>query len=249
VRYLDFLGEVHQRLAPPTYLEIGIRHGGSLSLSRSRSVGIDPAYRLLHDLPRDVALFRETSDAYFDREDPLEALDERPIGFSFIDGLHLAEFALRDFMNVERHSEWTTVAVFDDILPRTVDEAARERITREWTGDVYKVLEVLTRHRPDLICLRVGTEPTGLGLILGLDPRSTVLADRYAQIEREIVVPDPQDVPPPIFAHDGVLDPQTVLRAGFWDVLRDARESGTGRAQGMKRLRDALRELSVPAVA
>src|SRR4051812_40783653 len=107
MRYLHFLGQVHERLAPPTYLEIGIRHGGSLSLSRSRSVGIDPAYKLRHDLPRDVALFRETSDAYFERAEPLEPLDDAPIGFSFIDGLHLAEFALRDFMNVERHSAWT----------------------------------------------------------------------------------------------------------------------------------------------
>jgi hypothetical protein len=249
MRYLDFLGQVHQRLAPPTYLEIGIRHGGSLSLSRSRSVGIDPAYKLRFDLPRDVALFRETSDAYFEREDPLEALDDAPIGFSFIDGLHLAEFALRDFINVEHHSAWTTAIVFDDILPRTVDEAARDRITDAWTGDVYKVLEVLERRRPDLVCLRVGTEPTGLGLILGLDPTSTVLTDAYAEIERDIVTPDPQDVPEAVFARRGVLDPETVLAASFWDLLRELRDAGTPRAEGIGRLRSALGELSVPAAA
>jgi hypothetical protein len=249
VLYLDFLSQVHERLAPPTYLEIGIRHGGSLSLSRSRSVGIDPAYKLQFDLPLDVALFRETSDAYFDRDEPLEPLDGAPIGFSFIDGLHLAEYALRDFMNVERHSAWTTVAVFDDILPRSIDEAARERITHAWTGDVYKVLEVLTRHRPDLICLRVGTEPTGLGLILGLDPDSTALSDAYAEIEAGIVTPDPQDVPEALFARHGVLDPQAVLDASFWDLLREARASGMSRAEGMRRLRDALSELTAPAAA
>jgi hypothetical protein len=249
VHYLDFLGQVHERLRPPTYLEIGIRHGGSLSLSRSRSVGIDPAYKLQFDLPLDVALFRETSDAYFEREDPLEALDEAPIAFSFIDGLHLAEFALRDFINVERHSAWTTVAVFDDILPRTIDEAARDRITLAWTGDVFKVLEVLGRRRPDLLCLRVGTEPTGLGLILGLDPDSTALLDAYAEIEREIVTPDPQDVPEAIFAHRGVLDPQAVLDAGFWELLVELRENGTPRDAGLDRLREALGELSGPAGA
>jgi hypothetical protein len=249
VLYLDFLGQVHERLAPPTYLEIGIRHGGSLSLARSRSVGIDPAYKLQVDLPLDVALFRETSDAYFEREDPLEPLDDTAIGFSFIDGLHLAEFALRDFMNVERHSAWTTVAVFDDILPRSVDEAARDRITHAWTGDVFKVLEVLTRHRPDLICLRVGTRPTGLGLILGLDPDSTVLHDRYAEIEREIVTPDPQSVPAAVFAHDGVLDPQTVLDAPFWSLLREAREGGLSRKDGLQQLRRSLSGLTAPAAA
>jgi hypothetical protein len=249
VRYLDFLGEAHERLAPPTYLEIGVRHGGSLSLSRSRSVGIDPAYKLKYDLPLDVALFRETSDAYFERADPLEALDGTPIGFSFIDGLHLAEFALRDFANVERHSAWTTAVVFDDILPRTVDEAARDRITDAWTGDVYKVLDVLEKHRPDLICLRVGTEPTGLGLILGLDPDSTVLTDAYAQLERDIVTPDPQDVPEAVFAHDGVLDPQAVLDAPFWALLRELRDNGTSRRDGLPRLRRSLGELTAPAAA
>ncbi len=247
MRYLHFLGQVHERLAPPTYLEIGIRNGGSLSLTRSRSVGIDPAYKLRFDLPLDVALFRENSDAYFELADPLEALDDAPIGFSFIDGLHLAEFALRDFINVERHSAWTTAIVFDDILPRTVDEAARDRITDAWTGDVFKVLETLEQHRPDLICLRVGTEPTGLGLILGLDPGSTVLADAYARIGREIVTPDPQEVPDAVFAHRGVLDPQTVLDAPFWDLLRELRDAGTSRADGIEQLRRAVSALSAPA--
>lgn len=249
MRYLDFLGQVHQRLSPPTYLEIGIRHGGSLSLSRSRSVGIDPAYKLRFDLPLDVALFRETSDAYFEREDPLEALDDAPIAFSFIDGLHLAEFALRDFVNVERFSAWTTAVVFDDILPRTVEEANRDRTTDAWTGDVYKVLEVLEKHRPDLICLRIGTQPTGLGLILGLDPDSTVLTDTYAQIEREIVTPDPQDVPAAVFAHHGVLDPRAVLDAPLWDVLARLRADGTSRADGLAELRRAVSALSAPAAA
>ncbi len=240
MHYLDFLAQVHERLAPPTYLEIGIRHGGSLALTRSRSVGIDPAYRLRRDLPRDVALFRETSDAFFDRDDPLEPLDGRPIGLAFIDGLHLAEFALRDFVHVERHSAWTSVAVFDDILPRNVQEAARDRSTRDWTGDVYKVLEVLARHRPDLICLRVGTRPTGLGLILGLDPGSRVLDERYAAIEREIITPDPQPVPAAVLERHDALDPRAVLDAGFWTVLRDARAAGTARRRGLGRLRAAI---------
>ena len=112
---------------------------------------------------------RETSDEYFDRADPLAPLGGRRVGLSFIDGMHLAEFALRDFINVERCHRSGAV-VFDDILPRSADEAARGRHTRAWTGDVYKMLGILARHRPDLICLRVGTEPTGLLLVLGLDP-------------------------------------------------------------------------------
>jgi hypothetical protein len=240
VHYLDFLQRAHEQLAPPTYLEIGIRHGDSLALARSTSAGIDPDYRLKVELPDEVALFRETSDEYFDRPDPLEALGGRPVAFSFIDGLHLAEFALRDFINVERHADWTSVIVFDDIFPRTVEEASRDRQTRAWTGDVYKVLEVLARHRPDLSLLRVDTEPTGLLLVLGLDPASTVLADRYDDIVAELVAPDPQDVPEAVLRREGAVDPDRVLGSCMWSLLREAREHELPAKQGLKALRRCM---------
>ncbi|UGS36179.1 class I SAM-dependent methyltransferase [Capillimicrobium parvum] len=242
MHYLDFLAQIHERLAPPTYLEIGIRHGGSLALTKSVSVGIDPSYRLNHPLPEGVTLFRETSDDYFEREDPLEALDDRRIGLSFIDGLHLAEFALRDFVNVERHADWTSVIVFDDIFPADVEMAARDRQTWLWTGDVYKVMAILADHRPDLICLRVDTEPTGLLLVLGANPHSTVLADRYRKLAKAIDTPDPQPVPADVLARRGAVDPQRVLDAGFWDYLRRAREDpGLVRPIGLRRLRRRVR--------
>lgn len=242
MHYLDFLAQLHERLAPPTYLEIGIRHGVSLALTRSVAVGIDPHYRLREPLPPDVTLFRETSDEYFERDDPLEALDDRRIGLSFIDGLHLAEFALRDFVNVERHADWTSVIVFDDIFPADAEMAARDRQTRLWTGDVYKVLAILADHRPDLICLRVDTEPTGLLLVLGADPHSTVLRDRYDALARAIDVPDPQDVPAEVLERRGALDAQRVLDAGFWDDVRAAREDPELiRPIGLRRLRRRVR--------
>jgi hypothetical protein len=219
VNYLEFLGRVHELLTAPPYLEIGIRHGDSLALSRGPAVGVDPGVDLRVDLPPGVRVYEETSDEFFDRPDPLEALGGRPVGLSFIDGMHLAEFALRDFINVERHASRSGVIVFDDMLPRSVDEAARERQTRAWTGDVYKLLDILARHRPDLICLRIGTEPTGLLLVLGLDPDSRVLSERYDAILRETVVPDPQDVPGDVLERRGVLDPQELLDARFWARL------------------------------
>jgi hypothetical protein len=240
VFYLDFLRQAHERLEPPTYLEIGIRNGDSLALARSSSVGIDPAYRLRVAPPPDTKLFRQTSDDYFERPDPLLALAGRPVAFSFIDGMHLAEFALRDFVNVERHAHWTGAVVFDDILPRDVEMAARDRQTRTWTGDVYKVLGVFAEHRPDLICLRIDTEPTGLLLVLGLDPQSRVLSERLDAITEALVRPDPQDVPADVLERRGVLDPEATLAAPFWGVLREARAQGLSRAEGLPRLRAAL---------
>jgi hypothetical protein len=244
---LDFLQRVHEVLEPPTYLEIGIRHGDSLALARSASVGIDPAFELEVDLSADAALFRETSDEYFDRPEPLEPFGGRPAALGFIDGMHLVEYALRDFINVERRADWTSVIVFDDIFPADFEMAARRRRTIRWTGDVYKMLAILARHRPDLTCLRVDTEPTGLLLVLGLDPQSSVLDDRYDEIVVGAVRPDPQRVPDEVLERREAIDPESVLSASFWSLLREAREDGVPRRRGLRQLRRSVRrELGTP---
>ena len=239
--YLDFLARVHELFEPPTYLEIGIRNGDSLALARSRAIGIDPAFRLENDLPATTTLYRETSDEFFDRPAPLIAFGGEPIAFSFIDGMHLSEFALRDFMNVERFARWSSVIVFDDILPTSVDMAARDRHTSAWTGDVYKILDVLATHRPDLTCLRVATEPTGLLLVTGLDPQNRTLAERYDEIVHDAICPDPQEVPRDVLRRRGTVPPEAVLDASFWSVLKDARVAGTPREEGLRDLRRAVR--------
>jgi hypothetical protein len=240
--YLDFLRGLHEVLAPETYFEIGVRRGDSLTLARGSAVGVDPAYKLKVEVPESAVLFRETSDEYFDRRHPLKSFGGRPIDLAFIDGMHLAEFALRDFVGVERLSRWSSVAVFDDIFPRDAEMAARDRRTHIWTGDVYKILGILARNRPDLICLRIDTEPTGLLLVLGLDPESQVLMDRYDRILRDgVVVRDPQDVPADVLTREGALDPERVLAAELWPWLAAQRAAGTGRRTGMRDLRTALR--------
>jgi hypothetical protein len=239
--YLDFLRGLHESLAPRSYMEIGIRHGDSLALAACPAVGIDPEFNLHAELGPEVELFRESSDEYFERNDPLAPLGGRPVDLAFIDGMHLAEFALRDFANVERHALWTSVAVFDDILPSSAEIAARDRRTQTWTGDVFKILGILDRHRPDLLCLRVGTEPTGLLLVLGLDPQSRVLDERYDEIVTDAVVPDPQVVPADVAERRRVLDPQAVLDSAVWPLLRSAREGDGERANGLRSLRRAVR--------
>ena len=236
MQYLDFLQGVHEKLEPPTYLEIGIRHGHSLALSRAaHTIGVDPDYDLQGEPPPGAELHEQTSDEFFAREDPLAHFGGQPAALAFIDGMHLAEYALRDFINVERHCEWSSVVVIDDILPRNRDEAARARSTRAWTGDVYKLLDVFAEHRPDLTCLRVGAEPTGVLLVLGLDPQNRTLEERYDDIAEQIVTPDPQDVPEEILTREGVLEAQRVLDAPFWELLRD-------KEAGRDKLRKAVRK-------
>jgi hypothetical protein len=70
-----------------------------------------------------------TSDDYFESIAPNSPFVDRPIDLAFIDGLHLFEYAIRDFVNIERHTEWSSVTIIDDVLPRGPVEAARERTT------------------------------------------------------------------------------------------------------------------------
>lgn len=228
MRYLPFLSSVHERLQPERYLEVGIRNGNSLALSKCRSVGIDPAFTITAELDTHVSLFRTTSDEYFSRPAPLAGTGGEPFDLAFIDGMHLLEFALRDFINTERNSRPTSVIVFDDVLPRTVDEAARERHTNAWTGDVYPVIDVLARYRPEVATILVDTEPTGLFLVVGLDPSNTVLADNYREIMSEYRHADPQPVPDALLDRVAVQAPQRVLDAAFWKMLREERTNRTG---------------------
>lgn len=222
MRYLTFLDQVHAKLSPQTYLEIGVRSGTSLALARCRTVAIDPAFVISAEIQCDLRLFRTTSDEYFNRPDPLVATEGRPFDLAFIDGLHLLEFALRDFIHTERHSSPRSLIVFDDVLPRSPDEAARVRHTRFWTGDVYPIMGVLRRYRPELTIIPVDTTSRGLLLVMGLDPQSQTLADNYDEILAEYRHPDPQPVSQELVDRLLALPPQRVLDATFWSVLAKA---------------------------
>ena len=102
MRRHDLLAELHRLLDPRSYLEIGVNVGSSLTLSRTRSIGIDPYYTVEKEILCDVHLVRTSSDEFFAREHPLAHFDEPLIDLAFIDGMHLAEYAFRDFVNVER---------------------------------------------------------------------------------------------------------------------------------------------------
>ena len=231
MRYLQFLSQMHEIVDPGTYLEIGLRNGNSMSLARCPAIGIDPDFTVTAELVAPVWMFRTTSDEYFERPEPLAPFDGRAIDFAFIDGLHLFEFALRDFMYVERNSAPWTVAVLDDIFPRNVDEAARNRHTNAWTGDVFKIIQVLRERRPDLTLTLVNTMPTGLLMISGLDSKNTVLTDQYDDIIESTVKPDPQDVPAEILERHGVITPEEALSLDFLKKLREQRPGGGPEAE------------------
>ncbi|MGW0598702.1 class I SAM-dependent methyltransferase [Streptomyces sp. NPDC002776] len=260
----EFLKELHKVTANRNYLEIGVNDGRSLKLSRVPSIAVDPAFKVVTEIRCDVHLVKATSDDFFARANPLAHLKggrhpvrnlrrgRSPVGhwrrttldLSFIDGMHLFEYALRDFINVEKYSDWASVIVFDDMLPRNLDEAARDRHTGAWTGDVYKLTEILARHRPDLVTVLVDTQPTGQLVVFGADPHNTVLRDKYDEIVAEYDVPDPQKVPETILDRTRAVRPETLLGASFWRPLARARNIGVRRSRGWEPLRRALADVT-----
>ena len=104
---------------------------------------------------------------------------------AFIDGLHLFEQVLHDFVNLERYSTAETVIILHDCLPLNQVTAARERTTDFYCGDVWKATLALRRRRPDLDMVIVPTAPTGLCLVRGLDSDNRRFPEELPQIETE----------------------------------------------------------------
>jgi hypothetical protein len=200
-------------------LETGIHTGQSLTISRVPSIGIDPEFAITSELFADVHLARTTSDEFFARKDPLAHLPTPVVDLAFIDGMHLAEYALRDYLAVERFTTPASVVVFDDMLPRTVDEAARHRHTALWTGDVYKAAAALRKLRPDLIVLDVDTTKTGVVVVLAPDAAQGGVLPGYDEWLDVAMAPDPQDVPQEILTRSQAYDPERLLASSGWRKL------------------------------
>lgn len=232
---------LHEKLRPRTYLEIGIHYGTSLALSRTRSIGVDPAFKIIRPIHCDVQLVKAPSDDFFARVDPVGHFDGVPIDLAFIDGMHLSEFALRDFINTEPLMADTGVVVLDDMLPRNGPEADRDRKTKVWTGDVYKVVEILRRRRPDLVVLLVNTGPTGTAVVLGVDQASTILKEAYEEDLEYLLRPDPQLPPQEYLDRSITVEPDVLLASPVWEQLVAHR--GRSESADLGALWDQLRQL------
>ncbi|QTX03453.1 class I SAM-dependent methyltransferase [Agromyces archimandritae] len=229
----ELLATLHERLEPRTYLEVGVNDGSSLVLSHTRSIGVDPAFAVRRELHADVQLVRATSDDFFARADAVAHFDGVPVDLAFIDGMHLSEFAFRDFVNLERHLARTAVVVFDDVLPRNGLEAARDRKTDAWAGDVYKALDALMRRRSDLVVLLVNTAPTGTAVVVGVDPSYTDgMADHDAELA-SFEQADPQNPPREWLERAVAVDPEALLGLPVWEELKRARETADADLSGI----------------
>jgi Methyltransferase domain len=190
--YFEVLGRMHRYLQPRTYLEIGVSRGRSLArvLPHTQVLGIDPQPQLGKPPDPNHRLFLETSDQFFASHDVRAELGGRPVDMAFIDGMHRFEYALRDFVNLERVCARSSVILLHDCYPLDARTAQREQTTRFWSGDIWRLLLLLRTCRPDLLVHTIATPPTGLGIVLHPDPESHLLADNLEPLIAEYLAKD-----------------------------------------------------------
>ncbi len=184
--YVRFLRSLHKTHIFETYMEIGCRTGRTLSQVRGRTIAVDPYFKVTSNIIQNkpaLHIFQKTSDAFF-QESFLEDLSIQ-LSFSFLDGMHLVEFLLRDVINTEKNSKSDGLIALHDCVPFNHEMTSREigdAGSSAWTGDVWKLIPILQHYRPDLKIDVLDCQPTGLVLLSGLDPENTTLADKYDEI-------------------------------------------------------------------
>lgn len=187
--YHRFLRTLHEACLFDWYLEVGCRSGKSFAPVRSKTVAVDPFFQAeINVIGKKPALhvFQQTSDDFF--SSGFLARNRIRFGLAFLDGMHLFEFLLRDFMNTEAAMDPNGVILLHDCVPYGPDMLTRDLDNLPkgaWTGDVWKLIPILQRWRPELRLTVLDCEPTGLVCVSGLRPKSRVLAANYDRIVLE----------------------------------------------------------------
>ena len=183
--YLHLLVDLHRMLRVNRYLEIGVNEGHSLACvgAHTRILGVDPAPRVVGLDHPDWSVVTATSEAFFRDHDPVALLGGQ-VDLAFVDGLHHAEVALADVLAIERIAHPGTVVLVHDVLPIDGPSSERQRASMVWSGDVWKVVVLLRRHRPDLRVTTLDVGPTGMAVITGFgsQPCDAWVADALAGI-------------------------------------------------------------------
>jgi hypothetical protein len=191
--YQNFLKRTHTVLNPNNYFEIGTLNGDTLKLASCPCISIDPSFQVSSNVLGNKSacyFFQVGSDDFFHKQNPKEIFSA-DIDIAFLDGMHLFEYLLRDFYNTEKFCAKSSIIILHDCVPldeymtvRDPSDPARQRSSRPeyWTGDVWKLIPILRRWRPDLEIAVIDAPPTGLVLVTNLDPGNHVLEANYEEI-------------------------------------------------------------------
>jgi hypothetical protein len=186
--YTTLIADLVKIRAVKTYLEIGVFQGANLeSVHCDVAIGVDLQFTLKHNVmvgKKELHLYQSPSDAFFD-SGRLKNLAPNGLDMAFLDGMHLFEFLLRDFYKTEKHCRSNSLVLMHDCLPSEAAWTSRSQLTGAWTGDVWKMIPILKKYRPDLGVKAVNASPSGVLFVSNLDPSSTLLEKKYLEIVSE----------------------------------------------------------------
>jgi len=138
------------------YLEIGVEYGETFNMVHFLDkIGVDPDPKFT---PNKGHLYKNTSDEYFMNIMPSEK--EKVFDVIFIDGMHQAEYILRDINNCIKVLSNGGIIFINDVLPFNYNEQLKIPINHyyengilkygeNWTGDVWKVIYYILQHFSD----------------------------------------------------------------------------------------------------
>lgn len=188
LKYEDFFAHIHHKYVFDWYMEIGCRKGTIFAQAQGKTIAVDPYFRVSQNVIGNkpaIHVFQTKSDDFFASE--FLQRNEIKLSVSFLDGMHLIEFLLRDFINTERHSHPDGVIIMHDCCPYDAAMTTRdlENLPEgSWTGDVWKLLPILREYRPNLTVTVLNCAATGLVLVSGLEPENDTLSRYYDDITR-----------------------------------------------------------------
>ena len=196
IDYTELMADLSKKRSTREYLEIGVANGHLLSkIVAKHAIGVDPYFNITANIAaykNRVSLYQTTSDDFFSSAKDLK------LDFAFLDGLHNFEFLLRDFYNTEMRCTESSLIGMHDCLP--LNSSMMERVQAQanaksvgtpfanwYTGDVWKIVPILKKYRPELRIVCVDCAPTGIVFVSNLDPLSTILRQKYATIVDEYI--------------------------------------------------------------
>ncbi len=198
ISYIEFFKAISNFCQPTSYFEIGTETGKSTAQFNCATICVDPFFKVSEDIVSnkpELHQFQMTSDAFF-RKQHLSSIFPAGPDVLFLDGMHWCEFLFRDFINAERHCHSRSMVILHDCMPQNKrmakrtheigDETESDATRYAWTGDVWKVVPILQKYRPDLEITLVDCPPSGLVIIQNLDSGSETLSKNYFDIVEEM---------------------------------------------------------------
>lgn len=137
------------------YLEIGVEYGECFNATHFiNKVGVDPDPKCR---PVNGELIKLTSDDYFKQYNTDNNTNNNVFDVIFIDGMHQAEYFVKDINNSIKALATDGIIFIDDILPFNYNEQLKIPIKHyyengilkygeNWTGDIWKVMYYILKH-------------------------------------------------------------------------------------------------------